>query len=119
MKKMMYLAFALCLGFTTMACSGGKTQGGDAAEATEASASENNEDAEAAVKAYEEYFVKYDELMKRSEAGEDILDELLKLQETSGTISEQLIKTEGMRNDDQKARVKAVEEKINAWKNKI
>ena len=125
MKKLVYFAFALFMGVIIAACSGNKQQNADTEEnqeATENVEEENEEvdaDAEAAVVAYEEYFVKYDDLMKRSEAGEEIFEELMALQETSSDISVKLISTESKRNADQKARVKAVEEKIDEWQKKI
>lgn len=52
--------------------------------------------------------------------GEDVSDQILDLQtNTVFEVSEKLMKTEGKRNADQKARVKAVEEKAEAIRNKI
>ena len=122
MKKVFFFAFALCFGLTIASCSGNKQQNAEEGENVEnAEASEDegvNAEAEAAVVAYEEYCKKYDELMKRDDAGEEIYDDLMALQETSWDISEQLLKTEKLRNADQKARVKAVEEVIDAWQKK-
>lgn len=81
------------------------------ADKKEVKSEEVNADAEQAVKEYEDWLVKYDDLTARSEKGEDVFDELMALQETVFDISEKLISTERLRNDDQKARVKAVEEK--------
>lgn len=128
MKKILYFTFALFMGFAIAACSDKKDQSKDSEnkEAAENVEGEEKADepafdqaAEDAVVAYEDYFVKYDDLMTRSEAGEDIFDELMALQESVYEISEQLITTESKRNDDQNARVKAVEDKINAWKQKL
>ncbi|MCR4852856.1 MAG: hypothetical protein K5893_04630 [Prevotella sp.] len=119
MKKILFFIVALFLGLSLASCGDGKSSNPPAsADGTEAAA-EVDDEAEAAVKAYEEYFVKYEDLMKRSEAGEDIFDPLMELQESVVPISEALIKTEGKRNDDQKARVKAIEEKLDAYKQKI
>lgn len=135
MKKILYFTFALFMGFAIAACSDKKDQSKDsenkeAAENVEEKTDDQTAEdvekkadfdqaAEDAVVAYEDYFVKYDDLMTRSEAGEDIFDELMALQESVYEISEQLITTESKRNDDQNARVKAVEDKINAWKQKL
>jgi hypothetical protein len=118
MKKIIYFAVAMFFGLAMVSCVDGKSGGESGAAGTEAAAGVEDE-TEAAVKAYEEYFVKYEALMKKSEAGEDILDSLMELQEDVLPISEALIKTEGKRNDDQKARVKAIEEKLDAYKKKI
>ena len=119
MKKLLYFAVAMCFGLTIVSCSDSKKQSAEGAEAATEAVSEGSEEAEEAVKAYEEYFVKYDALQKRSEAGEDVFDELMKLQEDVWPISEALLKTESQRNADQRARVKDIDEKIEAWKQKI
>ena len=90
MKKIIYFAVAMFFGLAMVSCVDGKSGGESGAAGTEAAAGVEDE-TEAAVKAYDEYFVKY----------------------------EALIKTEGKRNDDQKARVKAIEEKLDAYKKKI
>ncbi|MBO7052146.1 MAG: hypothetical protein J6W24_05730 [Prevotella sp.] len=118
MKKIFYFVFALFLGMSLTSCGGSKSNASSDGEGTEATA-EVDEETENAVKAYEDYLVKYEDLMKRSEAGEDIFDEIMKLQENVVPISEALIKTEFKRNDDQKARVKAVEEKLDEYKQKL
>ena len=114
------------IGLAMMTACGNKAEKADAENVEQKSEEVGEEvgeevdvDAEAAVVAYEEYYVKYDDLMKRSEAGEEIFEELMALQETSYDISEKLITTESKRNANQKARVKAVEEKIDAWQKKV
>ncbi|MBR6375221.1 MAG: hypothetical protein IKR91_03185 [Alloprevotella sp.] len=83
----------------------------------EAVAEEIDAEAEAAVVAYEEWLVKYEDIMNRSAKGEDVIDELMVLNLEQGPkISENLIKTEGKRNAEQKARVKIVEDKVDSIK---
>ena len=125
MKKI-YFALMFMIGLAMMTACGNKAEKADAENVEQKSEEVGEEigeevdvDAEAAVVAYEEYYVKYDDLMKRSEAGEEIFEELMALQETSYDISEKLITTESKRNANQKARVKAVEEKIDAWQKKV
>ena len=120
MKRISFFAMAVCFGLVMASCNDSKKQDGEAAaeenvEATAVTA----DDAEVAVKAYEEYFAKYDDLQKRSEAGEDVIDELMELQVQVLDISDQLLKTESLRNPEQNARVKDIDEKIDAWKKKI
>lgn len=118
MKRIFYFVLALLLGMSMTSCGGSKSNASSEGEGTEAAA-EVDEETEAAVKAYEDYLVKYEDLMKRSEAGEDIFDDLMTLQESIYPISKALIMTESKRNDDQKARVKAVEQKLDEYKQKL
>ena len=124
MKKICF-ALMCMVGLAMMTACGNKAEKADAENVEQKSENVDEEvgeevdaEAEAAVVAYEEYYVKYDDLMKRSEAGEDILEAILLLNESAYGISEDLIKTESKRNADQNARVKAVEDKIEAWKKK-
>ena len=118
MNRIFYFVLALLLGMSMTSCGGSKSNAPSNAEGTEATA-EVDEETENAVKAYEDYLVKYEDLMKRSEAGEYIFDDLMTLQESVIPISEALIKTEFKRNDEQKARVKAVEQKLDEYKQKL
>ena len=108
MKKILSIFALVTFTVFLTSCFGDKKN--DAA-ANQADKEEVNADAEQAVKEYEDWLVKYDDLTARSEKGEDVFDELMALQETVFDISEKLISTERLRNADQKARVKAVEEK--------
>lgn len=111
MKKYLLLVLILSLCFVG-ACSDAKTP-----KATE---TEVNAEAEEAVKAYEAWFVKYDSLATKTLAGEDVLDALMELQFDEGMkVTEKLLATESLRNEEQKARVKAVEQKADSIKEKI
>ncbi|MBR1712849.1 MAG: hypothetical protein IJ722_05560 [Alloprevotella sp.] len=110
MKKVLFLFAALCFGTAVVSCADAKTGGGAAAEEVDAAAEE-------AVQAYEAWFVKYDSLVTKSQAGEDVLDALLEVQLTEGmAVTEKLLATESKRNADQKARVKAIEAKADSIK---
>ena len=121
MKKSLFLIMALSLGMFVVACGGDTKKGGDVKDAPEAAQTEEvDAEAEEAVQAYEAWLVKYDSLYTLSEKGEDVTDQILDLQtNTVFEVSEKLMKTESKRNADQQARVKAVEEKAEAIKQKI
>ena len=119
MKKVLFLAIALFLGLSLTSCGDSKSNTSSANAVETKATAEVDEKTEAAVKAYEEYLVKYEELIKKMDAGEDVFDQVMELQETVFPISEALIDTEFKRNDDQKARVKAVETKLDAYKKKL
>ncbi|MBO4811777.1 MAG: hypothetical protein J5552_09485 [Prevotella sp.] len=120
MKKPLFFALAACFGLFLASCSDSKKQrGGEAAAEVVETTTQEVDDPEAAVKAYEDYFAKYDDLQKRSEAGEDVIDDIMELQEEVWPITNQLMKTEQLRNDEQNARVKDIDEKIDAWKKKL
>ena len=120
MKKPLFFALAACFGLFLASCSDSKKQqGGEAAAEVVETTTQASDDPEAAVKAYEDYFAKYDDLQKRSEAGEDVIDDIMELQEEVWPITNQLMKTEQLRNDEQNARVKDIDEKIDAWKKKL
>ena len=119
MKKALFLVLALSFGMFVVACGDAK-KGGDAQQAGAPEATEVDAEAEEAVQAYEAWLVKYDSLYTLSEKGEDVTDQILDLQtNTVFEVSEKLMKTESKRNADQQARVKAVEEKAEAIKQKI
>lgn len=119
MKRNLIFAIALFFGLSLTSCGDGKSSSSSSNSADTEDVAEVNDEAEAAVKAYEDYLVKYEDLMKRMDADEDVFDEVMELQETVFPISEALIKTESKRNDDQKARVKAVELKLDGYKQKL
>ncbi|MBR1594812.1 MAG: hypothetical protein IJ659_08605 [Alloprevotella sp.] len=117
MKKVLFLAFGLYFGMMLMSCTDTKkTEGG----AESAAAEEVDAAAEEAVQAYEAWLVKYDSLATKSLAGENVGSALADLNLNEGMeISEKLLATESKRNADQKARVKAVEEKADEIKAKL
>ena len=119
MKIIVFFALVLCFGLAMASCSHTKKQSVEAAAEVVETTTLEADDAEAAVKAYEDYFEKYDNLQRRSEAGEDVLDDIMELQVEVWPITEQLRKTEQLRNDEQNARVKDIDEKIDAWKKKL
>ena len=115
MKKFFLGAFALTFSLTIFSCTGNSKPVNDVQG--EAVAEEIDAEAEAAVVAYEEWLVKYEDIMNRSAKGEDVIDELMVLNLEQGPkISENLIKTEGQRNAEQKARVKIIEDKVDSIK---
>ena len=117
MKKVLLLTLGLCFGMMMSCTDSKKTEGG--AEAP-AAAEEVNAEAEEAVQAYEAWFARYDSLTQKSLAGENVLDELMDCQLNQGMeVTQKLLNTESKRNADQKARVKAIEEKVEAIKAKV
>lgn len=115
MKKFFLGALALTFSLTIFSCTENSKPVNDVQG--EAVAEEIDAEAEAAVVAYEEWLVKYEDIMNRSAKGEDVIDELMVLNLEQGPkISENLIKTEGKRNAEQKTRVKIVEDKVDSIK---
>lgn len=117
MKKVLFLTLGLCFGMMMMSCTDSKkTEGGAEAPAAE----EVNAEAEEAVQAYEAWFARYDSLTQKTLAGENVLDEMMDCQLNQGMeVTQKLLDTESKRNADQKARVKAIEEKVEAIKAKV
>ena len=81
MKKIHFLAITLFLGLSLTSCGDSKSNTSSANTVETKATAEVDEKTEAAVKAYEEYLVKYEELIKKMDAGEDVFDQVMELQE--------------------------------------
>lgn len=117
MKKSLILMGLLTLSFAACTDSKPQAEAENTNEPTIENVAQTDPEAEEAVKAYEDYFVKYEALANKKQAGADIFNELMNLQtDESFAVSEKLLKTESKRNAQQQARVKEVERKVDSIK---
>ncbi|MBO6189500.1 MAG: hypothetical protein IKR63_02905 [Alloprevotella sp.] len=117
MKKSLILMGLLTLSFAACTDSKPQAEAENTNEPTIENVAQTDPEAEEAVKAYEDYLVKYEALANKKQAGADIFNELMNLQtDESFAVSEKLLKTESKRNAQQQARVKEVERKVDSIK---
>lgn len=114
MKKILFLALILSLGIAFTACDNKKNGG-----TNETLAEEVNPEAEEAVKAYEAWADKQEELADKKEAGEDIFEALMALTDEGFEVSEKLLKLEGKMSADQQARIQACAQRIEKNKTRL